>query len=479
MLKSVKRTDSNVHKYHWFDGSVINIDEMTNADKEQYCIKNNYINTGNSFKTERGMTIASGFMGTFVSLNVFNEFKTDVLDDINETDQWLTGSTNLNESAHIGYLFTSGEDFYLNQCRFIPRLGPSGKVGLTSPSPKVVVIEGTRDINGKEWEAISEPIELNPQGFLEITDIDFGNAVDIPMVGFRLNIISWYNGAEEEMITGLYKVEFICTPATKIKLEDMGVTSKGHYKCIDRIIPTEEITDIDDIDKSSVEINGILQTSTNTIIADDGYVLPSNISADISDISFTSVPNNIINELRCTTDHIDNSITSITSNIGNLENIVSEHTNRIDNLEHDHHRYAPMIEHAEYQLRYIGTTVKDYVDNKNSLLSNMIMDVRKENNSSCLVLTDKSFDDIVLQNYEHVSISLATSSERTFIFKKLRTPSTILIDNTHNSGKVTFKSLMPMVLDGKEYISITFTPESYSVVLENNQIGTFIHILYD
>ena len=162
----------------------------------------------------RGKTVASDILAYYLSQYVFCEVDED-FSTLNEYSQWLTTSKDLNEQKFIGYIFTTKETHYLRKVEYIPRIGPVSKPALKCPSPKLVTIDHTFD--GKTWvPLIEEPILCKEADFFETVTIDFGTAIDIPAKGYRLVIHEWYQGVEEDMYTGLYRLKFITEPADTI-----------------------------------------------------------------------------------------------------------------------------------------------------------------------------------------------------------------------------------------------------------------------
>ena len=162
----------------------------------------------------RGKTVASDILAYYLSQYVFCGVDED-FSTLNEYSQWLSTSKDINEKKFIGYVFTTKETHYLRKVEYIPRIGPVSKPALKCPSPKYVTIDHTFD--GKTWvPLIEEPILCKEADFFETVTIDFGTAIDIPAKGYRLVIHEWYQGIEEDMYTGLYRLKFITEPADTI-----------------------------------------------------------------------------------------------------------------------------------------------------------------------------------------------------------------------------------------------------------------------
>lgn len=491
MIKHVKMTDSNKDKYHWFDGSVVDVDSVHKYDRDLLFGKRNYIDTENSFKTDRGMVLASQFLGTFVPLNVFNELKTDALDDINETDQWLTSSYNLDEEQYIGYVFTSGEDFFLNQCRFIPRLGPNGKAGLLSPSPKSIVIEGT--VDGKTWDAISEEIVLNPQSFLEVTDIDFGDVVDIPMVGFRLVIKSWYPGSEEEMFTGLYKLEFICTPATKVRLPKKDFTNKKYFSCIDKysanndqditeepeesVDITEEVSNITIEPESDSTIYG--SVSINSIRDDTGTIVFSDNNSYIAPVSSTK-----FDVLETNINSINDDICAINCKFGEYSETV---TVRLDNLETKVSQVNDLITtcsiKANEEYNYTHYTLSSKLDKNINELNTLKNTINVGfSDTEVILISDNSSSGIFMNSqFKKKIVILPINTE----YKKIRLHNVVygtefLIDNTHLTSTFELEVDQWHIADPSDstlYSSIVMEPDSYPYRLTASTSFIFVNVI--
>lgn len=464
MMKYIKRTEKNEDKYHWFDGRIVSVDSVLDQDKDLVIKRDNYIHTNNSFRTERGMTVASEFMGTYVSINVFNEFKTDSIDDVNETDQWLTGSKDLTKSAYVGYIFSSGEDFYLNSCRFVPRVGPKGKAGLKSPAPKVISIEG---YNGSSWEAISDDISLNDQEFLEVTDIDFGDAVDVPMSGFRLVVKEWYPGAEPDMITGLYKLEFNMTPATKVMLENKGLTKRGCTSCIDKKISTSN---------TGVVANSVDNCTVNASI----------VSGDSSNINITSVTSTDTNILYPSISYVDTSVDKISTEISSLRSEfegdidtlnekISDNSNKLNEIEVSTNEHKKTIEFLLHENTTNKVTV-DRIDRNVNIHSGDIVYLKeKTSNSICTFLTDyESSHDIDVSNNIHNKIIIYPILTKDNEFKlcthysPLGSCPYIFINNIFNNAKFVLSTDCPFQYNGQNYNTITLEPGSFSIVLHRS-----------
>ena len=467
MLKYAKKTQKNIDKYHWFDGRIVDVKSVPKNELEWICKKDNYIDTENTFVSSRGMVVSSSFMGTFVSLNVFNEFKTDSIYDVNETDQWFTDSKKLeNTNDYIGYIFTSGENFYLNSCKFIPRLGPNGRSGLKSPTPKIIMIEGLRSTSANDqslWEAISDDIILNDQGYLEATDIDFGDAVDIPMVGFRLVIKEWYPGAEPDMFTGLYKLEFQLTPATKVKLKDMGITKKGYCACIDKIEEDKTIMGsikIEDITGSELGSNDHKYATISFIdnIRSDITALQESVNSIISDSS--NITNTIdkealleANVLFKDSEYID----YINSSISNIKENLTTTDVRLYQVEQDlngtkayyHDRFKDFNMH-------LYDTYISIISDRNYKDINIPLSVYKKFVIIPTLISDK------------VSIDITSSSDK---FE-------MLIDNSKNIGILELSFRNTLYYEGNTYNKIVLEPDSLSVLLTKQSYDNYVLIEY-
>ena len=139
------------------------------------------------------------------------------MDDIHFKEQWLSSSSDLKQEQFVGYMFNS-DTYMLNSVKMIPRLGTHDKPGKKSPAPKICIIEGLiPDTN--EWEAITEEIEFDNSmwSFLTPIELDLSEETTKFYQGFRIKILEWFPGAEKNMLTGLMRLEFLCTVPHAIK----------------------------------------------------------------------------------------------------------------------------------------------------------------------------------------------------------------------------------------------------------------------
>lgn len=197
-------------------GKVYDRKDLPEEYIKEKCIQKNYIDINNH---KRGYCLASSQKYPFRSQYLYSELIRDY-SQINENKQWLSNSSNLNVEQTIDYIFTSGENHYLQGVNIIRRVGLEGKIGKRCPSPKEIVIEHLPKNHGRllKWERFSDNITLDPMACLDIKSLSFNNNVELS-VGFRLKILSWYPGEEKNMLTGLFRVEFISTPGDKIYLD--------------------------------------------------------------------------------------------------------------------------------------------------------------------------------------------------------------------------------------------------------------------
>ena len=201
-------------------GKVYSRDILPQDYINEKCVKKCYVDINNH---RRGYCLASSQKYPFRSQYLYSEIIQDY-GKINENKQWLSNSSDLNKEQTIDYIFTSGENHYLQGVNIVRRVGLEGKIGKRCPSPKEIVIEHLpKKKKGPflKWERFSDNIVLEPMSCLDIRSLSFNNTTELS-TGFRLKILSWYPGEEKNMLTGLFRVEFISTPGDKIYLEEIS-----------------------------------------------------------------------------------------------------------------------------------------------------------------------------------------------------------------------------------------------------------------
>ena len=284
----VDLSSSQVDNYFLLNNSVYPKQEIPDSLLKLYAAKNNYIKPQTTTTSDIGTVVSSGYTTPYLPVHVFYPSRLETTDfkkgeKINDTEQWLSNSKDLNDTAFIGYVFNTGETHFLNKIDIIRRLGPQGSPAKQSPSPEIVVVEYTQD--GKTWEPLSDELCLSQMMFFDTTSIDFGDKVDVPAKGFRLVIKSWYPGCEENMITGLYRVFFTSTPATHVRFPNLECHIKGYSYGIPKkglTISDEELnTKIREIIKTEFN-NDTIEISKDEIIQIVQDYIPTSISTFIT-----------------------------------------------------------------------------------------------------------------------------------------------------------------------------------------------------
>lgn len=141
----------------------------------------------------------------------------ETLDDIHFKEQWLSSSYDLKQEQFVGYSFKS-DTYLLTSVKMITRIGTHEKPGIQAPAPKICIIEG-RIPDTDQWESITEEIEFDRSmwSFLAPIELDLSEAETKFYQGFRVRITEWFPGARVDMLTGLMRLEFMCTVPHAIK----------------------------------------------------------------------------------------------------------------------------------------------------------------------------------------------------------------------------------------------------------------------
>ena len=198
-----------------YDGSLGPKEYMDDLPVEQLGRINPIPEDQTTMSSPTGTVISSGFNNPGSPLHVFRPFPTDAL-SFDSKEQWFCPSRNLNESQFIGYVFSDGRKFNLNAVHILARVGTQENPAKLAPTPKIVRIEGLSESG--DWEAITEDIAVKEWQFMTPNSFDFGDKVTAEHVGYRLVIVEWNPGADDDMFPGLFKLKFICTPTNLVKV---------------------------------------------------------------------------------------------------------------------------------------------------------------------------------------------------------------------------------------------------------------------
>lgn len=208
--------------YIMYDGSLVTKDVLLKEELESYTCFNPIVPQA-TMKTDTGYIHCSSVSVPGLAQHVFYPIPKHVT-QLNELEQWFCGSKDLNSEEYIGYVFTSGEQFMLNQVNIYGRLGTQESPGLIGPTPKIMHVECTED--GTTWERITADLTMTDWEFMDVRCIDFKDSITTPFVGFRIVISEWNPGAQPNMFLGIYKLQFICTPCNLFRLPKLESPSE-------------------------------------------------------------------------------------------------------------------------------------------------------------------------------------------------------------------------------------------------------------
>lgn len=201
-----------------YDGSLGPKEYMDDLPVEQLGRINPIPEDQKTMSSPTGTVISSGFNVPGHPQHVFYPFPTDAL-SFDSKEQWFCPSRNLKESQYIGYVFSDGRKFNLNAVHILARVGTVDNPAILAPTPKIVRIEGLTEEG--DWEAITENLEIKNWQFMTPNSFDFGDKVTAEHTGYRLVIIEWNPGADNDMFPGLFKLKFICTPTNLVKVPNI------------------------------------------------------------------------------------------------------------------------------------------------------------------------------------------------------------------------------------------------------------------
>lgn len=474
----VKKSSIHYSKYICFNNEVYAKNVIPEEILPEVVYTGVHVPTSIDTTFTRGRSICSSFVGHYLAQYAFCEYDPTPT-SVNEYAQWLSTSHDLNEPAYIGYIFTTSETHYLRKVELVPRLGPVGIIGKKTPSPKEITIEFTND-NGETWTSFTDDkIILEDASFLEKLDIDFETGINVSAKGFRVVIHSWYPGAEEDMLVGLYRCIITTEPAEKVfipkietEYEDFycGILKKG-YKEPDKL---EKPTKKKEAYKKEVVVEEKETTATKENTEE--------VKEDKSKKKKTKKTKKEVEE------KVENTTTEHNSPKHSFE-LVNNAT-AIDELVH-----STLVEKEEYlkdkedilekidSLSSITDTLNNKVDKlekqskitkkKESTTSKVSKPKKKINNSSSISSFISKYDGVLLDtsSYDKVKLDVALGiNDSKYIDFTMRNDSIVFINNTSNKGTLALANSDSNVnfrLENKArlFSSITFTKDGPSAVL--------------
>ena len=480
----VKKSSIHYSKYICFNNEVYAKHVIPDEILPEVAYTGVHVPTSIDTTFTRGRSVCSNFVGHYLAQYAFCEYD-PTPSSVNEYAQWLSTSHDLNSPVFIGYIFTTSETHYLRKVELVPRLGPVGIIGKKTPSPKEVTIEFTND-NGETWTSFTDDkIVLEDASFLEKLDIDFENHVNVSAKGFRVVIHSWYPGAEEDMLVGLYRCIITTEPAEKVfipkietEYEDFycGILKKG-YKAPESLEkPTKkkkrpqkkEVIVEDPISTINEEVNKDEELSEDkpkkkkskkTKKEVEEIVETTNVDHNSTKHSFelvnntsTSIDTLSLDTLVDKEEYLKDK-ESILDRINSLSDTTNTLFNKIDKLEKK------------------TTTVKKKESVKKE------SKLKKKDTSLSIASFITKYDGVFLDtsNYDKIKLDIALGSgESTYMDFTMRVDSIVFINNTCNKGTLVLSSSDSKVnfkLEYKERLfnNITFTKDSPSVILYRNR----------
>lgn len=188
----------------------------------------------------------SSFNGLYLGGNIFNDPIT-LTDVAKHTDQWLTGSTDVNSPATITVTFKNNVTYRPHQYWIIPTNGTPEKLGIKGCTPRDWVFEASTD--GNSWETIDSHtgVEADEWDIFNVRIFDIETEKEYNQ--YRITITKWNAGEIEGMSTGLRRLWIFGKKIGQFSLPNIPSPSDEFswvvpYKPLNIGMRNEEIGDI-------------------------------------------------------------------------------------------------------------------------------------------------------------------------------------------------------------------------------------------